>query len=404
MMKQIIVICILAGLFIAGSSAQQCEGTTEFFSCVEEGRFCNETLICGYGYECLPNPFYYNGPRSALAEIDGGSSYEQVPTSICIKLGAVGAVCFEDDQCMNGLECYNANNNGTCQHLYFAQLGEDCQYDQECYYNLKCDPFERECVADVNTDYQCQYNVQCSYGFQCNTTSHRCVPRASVGQVCHQTKDGFSYMYCQEDLICNRDSEGNYTCITPFSVAAGKGCDSFENLSGDNGFYISPCQAGSVCYDGVCTTLNITGPSVNCSADRNLCSFVEYCACNNGTRMEGATGQCVPYSISNTETINKCIEHTTNLLNCLKDNECTGFAQNREVEGDLFVPNSCGYRHCHSEICDIQAECTALPPSPAPSCGEVDLDEKYYCADFSSASTLATSGSILIAVFIALLF
>ncbi|EGG24247.1 hypothetical protein DFA_06397 [Cavenderia fasciculata] len=406
MMKQIIVICILSSLLIVGSSAQQrCSSEyEEFFVCVEESERCNGTLICGYGYGCLPNP-YVSNPTSVLAELDGGSSYEPVAPYICIRLGAVGSPCYYNDQCMDGLDCYNPHENGTCQHLYFAQLGEDCRFDQECYPNLKCDPFERECVADIGSDLQCQNNVQCSYGFQCNSTSNRCVPRASAGQVCRETKDGFSYMYCQEDLLCNSDTEGNYTCVTPFSIATDKGCFSeSEKLNGDNGYYLSPCQAGTVCHNNLCTALNITAASVNCSSDVTQCSFIENCECNNGTYIDGVAGQCVAYVVSNTETINKCIEHTTNLLGCLKDNECSDYSLSRQGEAIFLVPNSCGYRNCHSELCDIQAECTAQPPSPAPSCGEVDLDEKFFCADYSSASTLTVSGSILFALIVALLF
>ncbi|EGG24244.1 hypothetical protein DFA_06394 [Cavenderia fasciculata] len=417
MMKEIIVICILASLLIVGSSAQStCNGDTYLFSCAEEGDLCfqNGSIRCGYGYGCLPNPII---PQfSVLAELDGGSSYEPYPAEasinnynnvmlyhhclICIKLGAIGSPCFDTAQCMAGLHCYDSNNNGTCQQLSFAQLGEDCRLDQECYSYLKCDPFERECAPDIHSDYQCVSNIQCSYGFQCNTTSHRCVPRSSLGQVCERSEDGFSYMYCQEDLVCNGDSEGKYTCVTPFSVAIGKGCiRDYEDLYGENGFYISPCQAGSNCYLDVCTALNITAASVNCSADINLCSAFESCQCNNATYFEGATGQCVSTFVTNTDTINKCVEYTTELLSCLKDNECTGYAQSIELEEDLLVPNSCGYRHCHSEICNIQAECISQPPSPAPTCGAVDLDELMYCQDFSSASTLSfTTASILFAV------
>ncbi|EGG24246.1 hypothetical protein DFA_06396 [Cavenderia fasciculata] len=403
MMKQIIVICILAGLFIAGSSAQQCQGDDYFFACVEEGEKCNGTLICEYGYGCLQNPYITN-PLSTLAELDGGSSYEPYAPFICIKLGALGSPCYNDDQCMYGLDCYNSGYMGTCQQFSFAQLGEDCRFNEECYGSLLCDPFEKECIANIGSDYQCGNNIQCAYGYQCNSTTNLCVPRASVGQECQQTKDGFSYMYCQEDLICNRDSEGNNSCVTPFSIAAGKGClGDNQDLSGELGFYLSPCQAGSICYSGVCETLNVTAASVNCSADASQCSFIENCQCNNGTRMEGATGQCVARVVTNTETINKCIEYTTDLLSCLKDNECSDYSLTLE-DGGFLVPNSCGYRNCHSEICNIQAECISQLPSPAPSCGEVDLGEIYYCADFSSASTLTVSGSILFALIIALLF
>jgi hypothetical protein len=204
----------------------------------------------------------------------------KTPPSCQPKGGTVGngMACGDDWQCMSG-RCAIADNStcGVCAGL--APAGGPCprDTDDECEYGLVCAD-DLTCVAPGSAGAACDANHPCAHPFICHgatmTAQGTCAVGGEVGTAC-TSDQGCSIA---QGLWCTRAvsrtcapigaAESGMPCgflgLTQFSLCrGGGGCNVTTGtamgtcprlgMPGDACSAMTPCKAGAICVNGLCT-------------------------------------------------------------------------------------------------------------------------------------------------------
>lgn len=171
-----------------------------------------------------------------------------------------GEPCFDNEECVNGLECWDFVPGPVCSQGACAEkrLGNSCS-DRECQEGEFCNS-DFACRSDLLLEQDCESRGDCPLGSVC--IAGNCGPWPDSGEVCQSdclnTRD-----YCGQDGTCIPRSEVGDACVDLY----------FE------------CSIDSRCIEGVCVARVEEGE--NCFGDGTgpVCLFGLVCS---GVR----TGEC----------------------------------------------------------------------------------------------------------------
>ncbi|EGG22730.1 hypothetical protein DFA_04860 [Cavenderia fasciculata] len=267
-----------------------------------------------------------------------------------------------------GLQCNNWNDcnelegyfcipypNGTkiCSPFNYASIGENCTYDHECLFELKC--LNGHCAFEKYDDVECIFDSQCPLGQYCDEQKCRTL----------QLKDGecevfsLNFTKCFDgEGICRPSSNRSRigTCVR--KINAGELCLRYH-LNCDishNEFCVN--VDGSLF--GICKKIEKRSYKT-CFFPKD-CLDWEYCKCDRSS----SVGYCTTVS----ESLGRhCVLTLLPLLECYLNSSCdTVFSLN---------PHSCLHQHCRQEVRCVLALCID-PTLPRDSCKGYSCDLTQY--------------------------
>lgn len=309
----------------------------------------------------------------------------------CVRLGEVGELCSDDDQCADELYC--SLLDGTCQP--FRLEGETCAFadrdslnpDPEtellrCDEALFCDPITDTCVAPCERGSRCFDDEQCddTQGLAC--VAGRCDTPRALGLPCDDDDD------CVADLRCGVPADsptGLPECIERLPNRS----ECFDHSTCMSGFCdptSNTCQAaasvGDSCPSG--SDAQCAGDEVVCRGDFAFCSTTT--PCPDSRECDTAVGRCLP----------ACVRLLGDGQPCMLDGECASGTCIGDICGTppfaSGQPCSSGFQ-CESTFCglDDPRVCTELPLPIGERCSSSDQCESGVC--FGMAEPRCVTGA-----------
>jgi len=167
------------------------------------------------------------GLRALLGDCSlEGDDYPEACESMLTGLVPEGSLCEGDDECVEGLDCYNE----LCTNL--PKAGEacvdyTCDSDTYCGNDQLCHPYKRAGEDCSDSTWTCDDDLYC------DTRTYTCSPYLGPGESC--SHDRYA---CDDDLYCSPSSQ---TC-RPYP-GSGQSCADSDGQCAD-GLY---CDAGGLC-------------------------------------------------------------------------------------------------------------------------------------------------------------
>jgi hypothetical protein len=127
-------------------------------------------------------------------------------------------VCKDSEFCdipagIDGLSVQTDDTTFECEPVDFIKTrypGEDCDQDDDCAWDGKCDQTAKKCVGSKEGE-QCDGHEDCWVGLYCDNASSTCTKQKSRGDACSDSIE------CENAIFCY-----NSTCsVTPFSLPIG---------------------------------------------------------------------------------------------------------------------------------------------------------------------------------------
>ena len=345
-----------------------CHPDRLFVGMVKEGEPCSSpgvSLECEAGLICRAEQLY-----GVFGE--------------CVRLGEIGDVCHDDNECAEELYC--SQLYGTCDAYH--REGEACAYSDrdsltpaEGTLLVACDA-DRGLTCDTVTDtcvLACHQGAACATDDDCGHEDDpdlRCIlgrcdrPRGE-GLPCGEDED------CGPDLTCHLDpndaTESLQVCLprlaagepcTAHNQCSSEFCDPEERACAPRVDPDSPCPSGdsAQCRGGRC----IEEPVSSC-ADDSDCPISGYC--------DPLTLHCGWY----------CVALRPDGADCVADEDCVSghCVQERCRTLPLGNGEACDVdTDCESEFCNVQEEdpyCQELPLPLGTPCWQADQCESLVC-------------------------
>ncbi|EGG24556.1 hypothetical protein DFA_02799 [Cavenderia fasciculata] len=363
LLSVLILALVHLSLFTSTSFAEQCSGTG--LQCADISQPCDQTdplnpysgRSCKYGSYCGTN------------------------TNTCQTFKKVGETCDVvgvDSQCLYPLAC----NNGTCQEVGYAVLGDACSGNSQCVSPLVCT--NNVCSSDKAN---CTSNYECGYDQFCFThpvsKATWCLPRIEDGQLCSQnftkitnattgaSTNVTGYFTCSEYSSCtvlNRSNKTIMTCAPRYS-AGSLGVCAADKFGVD---YNCNTEAGLLCYKSTCvnSTGELTSPTLMCNSTYTRVCGDNYEVCSCGQK---GVGQCLQSELRSTEAFSLCGQAKKKLTACASAHRCTYSANPSK--------SSCMITNCSTQFCDKYSLCDVKGPGTINPCSGLYPQQNALCLD-----------------------
>jgi len=341
------------------SANSECTGAGEICDChgqcvVAGGTACTEDRNCGVPRWC--------NTCTGFCEAQVGVCESCSIANGCLDQGAClpyasgeevcGLACVTEAGCPEGFSCLAVPGVATKQCVAKSGTCDDlglCARDNECPIGQICSDVTHTCANGCVEDGQCQNQAVCAAG--------RCVPPC--------TSDGD----CTAPATCAAGGK----CKVPGACEAATDCPAPATYcSRETGGCVPGCQidadcknAGQRCDGG--GQGQPSGPSAGACIDKGCLHNFE---CAFGKVCDQATGQCVPFPVSDPHCAPCDAQAETN-AGCPAPNQCVSFQdQDEQPRGDFCIVRC---KDDPIDRCPSGWQCTAVED---PESGT----EQFFCA------------------------
>ncbi|KAM9969310.1 hypothetical protein ACTFIR_001139 [Dictyostelium discoideum] len=293
----------------------------------------------------------------------------------CTKYLRSGDKCSPGvDLCILGTSCVlDKSEVYRCLDYSFRSLGEQCQLQSDCIYQLDC--INNVCVNSPTKYTHCHdIDESCNYDEYCYCiASSNCICQKikTQGSPCNYSRD------CLGGLTCNKGICGN-----PQLIELGGSCWGTYNCDANNDCYYNgfcDYNKGLYCSDNICQEFVQPSPkSCRTNATVSECSAYQTCSCSDH--------ECYQSSIYPPESLKMVA--SSQLEKCAYDNKCS-------VNVNLYSSESCLSKHCRKEIC--QRYVGDFKVKEEDGCGKEELrSDLLFCSSNSSSKITQSLTYLLI--------